>query len=196
MLFRSLVRGLLARLDRCREFNLRFRDDAVFILERAGWQACAALAAGLREANVDIRVATVEILRSLGPVGRPLGPLLAGLLRDPLTGLYAVEALGTTGWLAGAPFLLRLAGSPAPDLRQATLLALGRMGAKSALPLLEAALADTARAPEEHLAAALSLGLLGDRTRAQTLLEGMSRRPDVHQETLRQHLEELERHRP
>ena len=115
---------------------------------------------------------------------------------DKAAGLYAVEALGLLKCANADPFLLALAAGEKPDLRQASLLALGRTGCGKAFPLMEEVLSDPARAPEERMAAALSLGLLGEKKRSLALLESMRKDPQVHQPTLEAYIEELRTGRP
>ena len=191
----ELKRRFLVRIARCRQFNLRYGDDARFILGRCGWTGVEPLGLALRDKSREIRKLALECAADLGPLAADLGPLAAPLLHDRLLATFAIETLGRIGAQEAAPYLVHLAGGKDPDLRQAALLALGRMGAEPGLPALESALADPERAPEEHMAAALALGLLGRKDRARRLLQELRGRVDVHQPTLTRYMEELEQDR-
>ncbi len=192
----GLERELLVRLEGCLRFNMRFQDDAGFILARMGRKALPVLRLAFRDEHSNIRVTAVDSAGKLGPYARPLCPGLVSLMGDKAAGIYAVEALGRLGCSGADPYLLGLAAGGNPDLRQASLLALGRTRCKAALPLMEKVLAEPGRAPEERMAAALSLGLLGRKERGLSLLEAMRKDPRVHQPTLERYIEELETGRP
>ncbi len=192
----ALERELLLRLKACLRFNMRYQDDAAFILARSGKAALPALRTAFRDRHTNIRFTAVFAARKLGPFARTLCPDLASLIADRTAGIYAVEALGLLGCAKADPYLLRLAAGRKPDLRQAALLALGRTRCKSALPLMEKVLADSARAPEERMAAALSLGLLGAKERALAILSSMRKDPQVHRPTLEEYIRELKEGRP
>ncbi len=191
-----LERELLVRLEGCLRFNMRFQDDAGFILARMGRAALPVLELAFRDKHRNIRVTAVDSAGRLGPYARVLCPALVSLMGDRAAGIYAVEALGLLGCGEAGPYLLGLAEGRNPDLRQASLLALGRVGYKKALGVLNRVLAETGRAPEERMAAALSLGLLGEKKRALALLEGMRKDPQVHQPTLEAYIQELQTGRP
>ncbi len=188
-----LERELLLRLEGCLKFNMRFQDDAGFILARMGKVVLPVLRLAFGDKHRNIRITAVDSAGKLGPYARVLCPGLVSLMGDRAAGIYAVEALGLLGCEKAGPYLLGLAAGPNPDLRQASLLALGRVGCRKALPLINQVLGEGGRAPEEKMAAALSLGLLGEKKRGLALLEAMKKDPQVHRPTLEAYIRELRR---
>lgn len=129
-------------------------------------QALPALAAGVEDADVEARRASIDVLEALGRHAAPAGPALVRALsdRDRFVRWAAARALGKVrpaSAEAVVPHLARLLGDGDRDLRLAAAGALREYGpaARAALPaLVEAA---QAREPEMRLAVLRALESIG-----------------------------------
>ncbi len=187
-----LEKALLIKLEACRNFNMRYQDEALFILSHSGWTAVPAIELGLLDKSPEIRITCIQACSRLGPVAKRAGGKLVQILGDKLAGQYAAEALGKIGYKEAIPYLVFLARVKEHGLRQAAILSLGRLGAKEFLPVLEEILSENTLLPEEKMACALALGLLGKSTRARDMFKELEKSPDVHRETLEEYEMELE----
>ncbi len=127
------------------------------ILAIGGERALSDFAGALREGDARIRNAAVDILRGLG---RRAAEALERMLLDHDANLvrYAAELLGEIGDPVATGSLLKTAAShPDENARYQSLLALGKLGAREALPVLRKALFDTLWV---QTAALESIGLL------------------------------------
>ncbi|MEW6776264.1 MAG: HEAT repeat domain-containing protein, partial [Bdellovibrionota bacterium] len=110
------------------------------ILAIGGGQGLGDFMQALHNGDARIRNAAIEIFRGLG---RRVVEPLQGLLKDPDAAVarYAVELLGEIGDPVAAPALLPIAEFHSDEnTRYQALLALGKLGSRSSVPVLRKAL--------------------------------------------------------
>lgn len=125
-------------------------------------QAATLLAAGLADADANVRTVATTRLRQLRAAAAPAAQELAAALADtdPRVSDGAAQALASIGQPAVEPLVPQLAASSA-SARKLALAALAKIGppAKSALPAIEACLAD--KDPQIKALAAAALAAIG-----------------------------------
>lgn len=127
---------------------------------RFSWQAVVDAQAQELGADVpEVRYRAIARLATFS--AETAGPLLLPLVvaepSDPKATQDAILAIGMLGYLPAAPALASVLASPLPDLRIATLRALGAMNATSYLPEVIRTLGDPQ--PSVRAAAAAALGM-------------------------------------
>lgn len=181
--------ALLAGLD---GFQLKPVDEARTAFTQLTTLPLDLLSLGVTAQERYLRVHTVEIARDLGPLAAPLGPELLALLGDPVTRLYAVEALGEVGHAEALPFLLVFLSGDDLELRVAAAMALGPLGQESAVEPLRAIVQAATENPDVRVRAAFSLEHLTRDGTGADLLRDLVLRETYHAPTLRELLARLE----
>jgi hypothetical protein len=164
---------------------LRPIDDAKWVLVRAGRLPVPLLARTLAAEEPYLRTCALELLGRIGPAAMHVAPQVLPLLRDPLTSLYAVRALGELGELSVAPQLRPLLGSIDTELRKAAAEALGMLRDQPSRDALRARLRDANEVMDVRVSAAFGLRCFGDDAEAEAFLAEREAKQDYHEPTLR-----------
>jgi HEAT repeat protein len=127
-------------IERLGEWNLRFVDDARFVLSRLEGWIVPMLATVLHEEEVYVRLHAAQCLERRGRRGIGAAGELLAALAEPRIAPEAAAALGALGHVPAARELERvLDHSGDIELRVAAALALGRLGQTSSEPALQRA---------------------------------------------------------
>jgi HEAT repeat protein len=126
----------IARLG---EWNLRFVDDARFVLVGLEGWIVPVLVEALHEEEVYVRLHAAQCLERRGRRGAEAAATLEAALAEPRIAAVAAGALGALGATSAAPALERAAGTSGdPELRTGATRALGLLGLERSVPVLRA----------------------------------------------------------
>lgn len=153
---------LLRRMPAFREKPLRPVDEARHVLSSLGVLSLSVLQVGLRDRDLFVREYSLDALARLGGVAAPLAEDVVALIGDVDTRTRAFQALAAIGVPAALERWSGLALADDAELRLLATLAIGRTGARDALPCLLRAVTrfDPANDPEGALARAFALSRL------------------------------------
>lgn len=165
-------------------FQLRPVDDSRFVLGRAGVLSLGLLGEAVQAKEPYLRNHALEIVGGLGRPARSLGDKILPLLADPLSRVYAAQALGNIGATQALPHLLAMLESPEPEARAAAAEALGPLGCREAVAPLTAVLQDEKETMDVRVRAAFSLAIFELRRPAFDFLKERKAQGDYHEPTV------------
>lgn len=174
-------------------FQLRPVDEARFVVARAGRTAFPLLRTALAAEETYLRNHALEVVIAIGPAAQELAPAVLPLVRDRLSALFAIQALGALGFREALPHLVTATRSLDPELRSAGVTALGDLGDDRGVPRLEAVLRDAQEAMDVRVRAAASLACLQKGGAGLAFLEERKRLADYHEPTIALLLERVAR---
>lgn len=151
----------------------------VAVLAITRWQRAVATQKLLKELPGDDYSKIEDAMTQLKERGRSIVPALLGLLQDRSSDAArwrAASLLGDVGTRAAHEPLLAALKDPAPEVRTAAALSLGRLKVKTAVQPLMGLLADNKEKPSVRIAAAQALGLIGDPTASKPLRDALADR--------------------
>lgn len=156
---------------------LRPIDEARYVLTRTGQLALPLLERTLQAAEPYLRTMALQVLTQIGQPARGTAQSILPLLADPLTGTYAIDALGLIGATDAVPHLRPRLDAIETEVRARAAHALGLLGDEGAKPRLQAIVADETEVVDVRVQAAFALACLGDPA-GETYLAARERQQD------------------
>ena len=172
--------------------ELRGVDIARAVIRSMGRMGLPMIRLGLRGQQRYVRYHTLEMVESLGPSMRELGPDVLALMDDPLCRTLAIRTLGKVRYADAYEHVRPLLDSDDAETAVAAAGALGGIGNPDAVEPLRAILADNSRLMDIRIYAAASLTLLV----APQGVPGDAEQSDPGIEFLQQQLEAKTYHEP
>ncbi|MBL9079174.1 MAG: HEAT repeat domain-containing protein [Planctomycetes bacterium] len=182
-----------AHLQTTQGTKLRPVDDARFVTTRCGRLPVPLLVRTLAAEEPYLRTMALQVLTDIGAPARDAAPAVLALLADPLTGAYAVRALGAIGATEAVPYLRRLVTATDIDQRSEAVQALGLLQDHDSAAALRGRLADDQETMDVRVGAAFGLLCLGPDAAAEAFLTERQQRHDYHEPTLARLRERLAR---
>jgi HEAT repeat protein len=187
----QLEARLAAHLITPEGWQLRPVDDARWVMRLAGVLAVPMLSRALATDQHYIRTMPLQVLAELGPVAIGAADAILPLLADPMTGAYAVRALGAIGARQHLPFVRPLLEHQDSELRTAAAIALGNLRDEPSKPALRTKLQASGETMDVRVGAAFALRCFGTDAEAEAFLAERASKGDYHEPILTRLREQL-----
>jgi hypothetical protein len=191
----QLESRLAAHLITPEGFQLRPVDDARWVMRLSGVLAVPMLARALATDQHYIRTMPLQVLADLGPAGLGAADAILPLLGDPMTGAYAVRALGAIGARQQLPFVRPLLDHQDSELRTAAAIALGNLRDEPSKVALLGKLRAAGETLDVRVGAAFALRCFGSTSatevEAEAFLAERANKGDYHEPILTRLREQL-----